>query len=189
VQATGSSAASGQGHIERLGGKLCQQRGFAQCGAARLKLGLDGGLGGIDRSSRLAPGFGIELAERLQSLRQRTTLAEIARLGLLELRAVCRGGEIGDRLLNQLIQVFHVRALPGCNEARCFGVLRVEPNSEEKKGGQASFFRAAFDYAASLARACSAIAAKAGLSNTARSARTLRSTSIAAFFRPFMKVL
>ena len=30
---------------------------------------------------------------------------------------------------------------------------------------------------------------KAGLSNTARSARTLRSTSMEAFFRPFMKRL
>ena len=117
VQAALHATTPGQGDVERLGGELGEQRGFAQRVAAALECGLDRGLGGVDRGARLAARLGLELAERLQALGERAGLAEIARLGLFELRAVGRGGEFGGGQLYQLIELFHVPALAECGVA------------------------------------------------------------------------
>ena len=60
-------------------------------------------------------------------------------------------------------------------------------DATKKEAGEPPFLLPSQDQAPRLALAWSAIFAKAGLSNTARSASTLRSRSMAAFFSPFMK--
>src|SRR5690606_13480968 len=68
-------------------------------------------------------------------------------------------------------------------------ILHRSSSGTKKGGPRASFCFVLRPYALRLAFAWPAIFSNAALSNTAMSARTLRSTSTEAFFRPLMSVL
>src|SRR5207244_3535055 len=122
----------------------------------------------LDAPERACPGR--KLGEVLHRPRERSRFSEVTRLDALELVRVVRAAELGDRTRNNFVQIDHLKF-------DYLGAVR-HPSS-----GEGCFQY----YAPSLAFAWLASCAKAGLSTTARSASTLRSTSIEAFFRPCMK--
>src|SRR5712691_4573526 len=170
MQAAAGKAAPRQSHVQR---PFCEPRielGGGQGLAAGRERRFDPVLGGIDACPGFAAGPGCELGEVLHRRRERSRFPEVTRLDALELVRVVRAAELGDRTRNNFIQIDHLKF-------DYLGAVR-HPSS-----GEGCFQY----YAPSLAFAWLASCAKAVLSTTARSASTLRSTSIEAFFRPCMK--
>ena len=140
MQTAEACTTPGQADVERFGGELGLQGCFAQGAASALEFGFDCGLDGVDCGTRFTARVRVELTERLEALGEQTTLAYIARLGMLKLGPVCRCCKIGSRLLNQLIQVFHVRALPVSIYCERSELLPIELNSDKKKEARPPFF-------------------------------------------------
>src|SRR5262249_37672885 len=123
-----------------------------------------------------------QLPERLQQLGEAPGLAEVIRLRVFERRGVAARLEVGDRLGNDRVEVFH--------GSGAFASLRSSRTQTGKEKGRRFTPPSSVSFVqAREALACSAILLNAVLSCTARSASTLRSMSIDAFFSPFMNPL
>ena len=92
-------------------------------------------------------------------------------------------GEIGFGCRDEIREFVH----RSCVESKLSTAQNDNPT--KKKGGGSRLPRVIAWDQAREALACSAIFVKAALSCTARSASTLRSISISAFFNPFMNTL
>ena len=90
--------------------------------AARLQHALDLGLGRVDRRARLRALLGRQLAQPLQQLRERSRLAQQARLRLLEVHDAGRRGDGFARCADDLLEFSHQKR-KGLLRAPCL-VLR-----------------------------------------------------------------
>src|SRR5437764_1131307 len=174
MECADSETASGQRHIERLGGKRAPEFRVGKRSAPRIQRCFEFRLGVVDCRTDSGALSGRQFGKRFQLLGQRARLTEIAGLGVLKRRGIVALREVRER---------------GCHDA--VELIRLHTTSiPEKKGGGFAppFFVRSLDQVKE-AFACSAIFVNAALSWTARSASTLRSMSIAAFFNPLMNVL
>ena len=148
---------------------------FASASAARRRSSASSTshLDGIDASAERGAFGSARLCERLHVLGNLARLAEVLRLGVLERRGILGRLEVGGRGGDDVLELDH---------------WRDQESRKKREAVRASLSFAGFDQARE-ALACSAIFVKAALSCTARSARTLRSMSIEAFFKPFMNTL
>src|SRR5260221_1013875 len=161
VQPARAGAAARQRDVDRLGVELAVELAREDRLAARLHQRLDFGLGAVDRRTRLRTLLGGQPAQALEQLRERARLAEDARPRQLELGHARANGHGLARGGDDLFEFFH-RKRRGLSRAPRFSLTSLQ--------------------APRLAFACSTMRANAALSETASSARALRSMSIAAFF-------
>lgn len=107
MQAALAAAATRQGHVQRLAGQLLRLFGFQDGLAPRLQRLLHGLLDHVDGGAGGRTLFGGQLAQLLQLLGQRAALAEVARLGLLQVDQVAAGGEITRCAGLNLFEILH----------------------------------------------------------------------------------
>jgi hypothetical protein len=107
MQAAARQAASGQRHIQRLRRKLDFELGILQRIAPCRQRRLYALLGDVDGGTGALALFRRQFAQTLEQRGQRTLLAEVARLGVLQLGGLGGSGKIGRRGSYELIQVIH----------------------------------------------------------------------------------
>src|SRR4030095_10614083 len=84
MQAAASATASGQRHVERVGGELLRKLRIGERRAAGFERGLERLLRVVDCRARGGALGSRQLAQTLQQFRQRAGLAEVLRLGILQ---------------------------------------------------------------------------------------------------------
>ncbi len=109
MQAANAAAATGQRYVERFGRELRGELRIRERGAARSECILERRLGHVDARAGGGALRRRELAEPLQLLGERTGLAEIFRLRVLERGRIGARPEFGQCLVNDPAQVVHTR--------------------------------------------------------------------------------
>ena len=218
MQATRGRPPAGQRHVQPLRSQPLGQPFGTDCLDAGVELRLDALLDLVERLATLGllgPG---QRSQSLEQRGQCTTLAQEGRLGICQPGLVGHGVKTGAGLFDQLLQIIHhclrflsrnmcrtaigdrpkangdrysgtgsVRlSIPVGDPARCRIPLVFRPQDIRQCRSTAVPQAAAVP---SVDLTCSTMALKAGLSLTASSARTLRSSAISAFSRPFMNTL
>src|SRR5690606_7788017 len=180
MQPAGQFAAAGQRYIDGLGGqRLLQLRRFQHCLALIQHRG-NTLLGIVDALAGLRAFFRREPAERLQLLGDHALLAQVAHARLIRRAQVLACGDGRFGLAHQLFEVIHENSPSQTKKGKDAGLSPLDFT------GMRWARRELYDR---LAWAFSTSLAKPVLSKTAMSARTLRSSWMLAFFRPFMKRL
>ena len=187
MQASAARAAPGQRDIERLLRQARIELQPRQCVAPRGERGFDALLRRVDAAARLAPLLGGQLAQPLEQIGERAGLAQKARLRLLQLRRIVDAAELLQCVADYFFQIIHFYDYR--NEKRLINLASFRISADDPSRSPPYLDAAPASLAGKLALACSANLANAAMSVTARSASTLRSTSIAARLRPFMNRL
>src|SRR5207342_2074432 len=110
MDAAGSARSPRQRDVEGLRGELALELRFGELGTARDERRIDRLLGDVDLGAARLLLLGRQRAERLQLLGDDATLAEKARLRVLELGRRARTGEFRQRAVDHRFEIVHRRA-------------------------------------------------------------------------------
>ena len=179
----------------RSAASFCCSSASRSSGCALVEQRFDLLLGLVERLAAARLGVAGQRRQRLHQRGQRAALAEEGGLGVGQLRLLVGSGDLLPRLADDRFQIgIHVVAYLGVSPNET-GPGRPPKRSLRSLRGLHKPRQADADQAAEAGVSpivdltCSTMALKAGLSLTASSARTLRSSSISAFIRPFMNTL
>src|SRR5690606_14324983 len=193
-----------QGHIDGVRRQLFRDAAILKVLAAGVEVILDLLLGPVDQRPRRGTLFTGKLAQALEQIGEHALLAQVFHPHLVQLGNIRRGFHSPDGLLCEGRQIFHYDSFKLNSVCCCY------KENRERAGALSLLFCTLKQYLcyqyilpvlwlfpvrppgpayARAAFAWATIAPKAGLSCTARSDRTLRSSSIPAFFRPAINLL
>src|SRR6185369_11632179 len=124
-----------QRHVERLCCELALELRFGEPGAARDERSVDRLLGGVDLGAAQLLLLGRERRERLQPLGDDSGLAEVARLGILELGGRPRSGEVRKGAVDDRLQIGHGRLVRLAPADAPAGTDRRQPQRSKFSSG------------------------------------------------------